>query len=219
MTPSTRPPRVRRWLVGGSTLMLLAATVLLPAASVAAAEPTDTVLVWNANAVGALSNPSPDTPPIPGETPPVASEHLAMVQIAVYDAVNAIVGGHEPYLSGLPSAPSTASKSAAVATAAHDVLVGLVKPGNIPVLPQSVRNILDAQYLAPLALIPETNQAEIDAKADGIDIGAAAADAMLALRAHDGRYVPYSFTDGNEPGEWRAEPPNGSDPFAWVSNV
>ena len=47
-----------------------------------------------------------------------------MVQGAVYDAVNAIDGGHEPYLAGL-SAPSSASKAAAVAQAAHDVLYGL----------------------------------------------------------------------------------------------
>ena len=42
-----------------------------------------------------------------------------MVQGAVYDAVNMIDGGHEPYLDGLPPAPADASKAAAVATAAH----------------------------------------------------------------------------------------------------
>ena len=50
-----------------------------------------------------------------------------MVHGAIYDAVNAIDGGHEPYLSGLPSAPG-ASKAAAVAQAAHDVLVALPAP-------------------------------------------------------------------------------------------
>ena len=57
----------------------------------------------------------------------IAVIHLAMVHGAVYDAVNAIDGGHEPYLSGLPSAPG-ASKAAAVAAAAHDVLVALPAP-------------------------------------------------------------------------------------------
>ena len=58
--------------------------------------------------------------------------HLAMVQGAVYDAVNAIDGGHEPYLSGLPSTPG-ASRAAAVATAAHDVLLALPPlPPNSP---------------------------------------------------------------------------------------
>ena len=48
-----------------------------------------------------------------------------MVQGAVYDAVNAIVGGYQPYLPDLPTASPSASQEAAVATAAHHVLVGL----------------------------------------------------------------------------------------------
>ena len=48
-----------------------------------------------------------------------------MVHGAVYDAVNAIDGGHQPYLDGLPPASPSASQEAAVATAAHHVLVGL----------------------------------------------------------------------------------------------
>ena len=214
MTRSRPTSRARRWPAGLAVLVLVASAGLIPVASVLAAEPTDSVLVWNLNAVSALSNPSPDTPPIPGETPPVASIHLAMVQGAVYDAVNAIVGGHESYLQGLPSAPSTASKAAAVATAAHDVLVGLVKPGDVPVLPLSVRNNLDTLYSTYLLGI--TDGPDKDA---GVAIGAAVADAMLAERHDDGRYVPYSFTAGSEAGDWRPEAPNGSDPFAWVSNV
>jgi len=49
-----------------------------------------------------------------------------MVQGAVYDAVNMIDGGHASYLDDLPAAPASASKPAAVATAAHHVLVGAV---------------------------------------------------------------------------------------------
>ena len=60
-----------------------------------------------------------------GQTPPVSQLHLAMVQGAVYDAVNAIDGGYQPYLADLPPASRSASQEAAVATAAHDVLVGL----------------------------------------------------------------------------------------------
>jgi hypothetical protein len=50
--------------------------------------------------------------------------HLAMVQCTVYDAANAIDGGYQPYLAGLPEASPTDSVDSAVATAAHDVLVG-----------------------------------------------------------------------------------------------
>ena len=43
---------------------------------------------------------------------------------------------------------------------------------------------------------------------------------MLAKRANDGRFVPFSFTAGTGAGEWRPELPMfASDPFAWVSNV
>ena len=53
----------------------------------------------------------------------VAPLSLAMVQGAVYDAVNAIDGGHQPYLVS-PPANASDSKEAAVATAAFRVLVG-----------------------------------------------------------------------------------------------
>ena len=98
---------------------------------------------WNLHAVNALINAP--TAPIPGagQTPPVSALHLAMVQGAVYDAVNSIDGGHQPYLAGLPAASPSASKDAAVATAAHHVLVGLgIAP--VPALPQVVIDRLDA---------------------------------------------------------------------------
>ena len=82
------------------------------------------VLVWNANAVSVIERAATADPPGLGQGPPLSAFHLAMVQGAIYDAVNAIDRGHEPYLHGL-SAPSTAYKEAAVAQAAHDVLFGL----------------------------------------------------------------------------------------------
>jgi len=210
MGRSTRQ-RTARLLTAATALVMLAAAVI-PAASVLAAEPKDMVLVWNQNAVDALSNPGTATPPGLGETPPVASIHLAMVQGAVYDAVNAIDRGHEAYLHGLPSARRTASKAAATAAAAHDVLVGL-KP--TPPIPQNVLDSLDALYATSLAAIPDGR-----AKTRGIRIGQAVAAAMLAKRADDGRFVPYTMTSGTNPGQWRPELPLFvSDPFAWVSNV
>jgi hypothetical protein len=202
--------RLSMRLALGVVLILTSSVAALPTA---AASDSDAVLVWNQQAVNALSLPLPTAvppPPVPGggQPPQVASQHLAMVQGAVYDAVNAIAGGYQPYLSGLPSTPS-ASKAAAVATAAHHVLVGLTPVS----LPQIVRDNLDAFYETYLAGI-----ADGQAKNDGIAIGAAAATAMLANRVGDGRYIPYSFTAGTEPGEWRPTG-SGSDPFAWVSNV
>src|SRR5437773_10579267 len=59
-----------------------------------------------------------------GQAPPVSVLHFAMVHGAVYDAVNAIDRGHQPYLVHPPSNP-TDSKEAATAAAAFGVLVGL----------------------------------------------------------------------------------------------
>ena len=64
-----------------------------------------------------------------GQPPPVSALSFAMVQGAVYDAVNAIDGGHQPYLVQPPSNP-TDSKEAATAAAAFRVLLGLF-PGQV----------------------------------------------------------------------------------------
>jgi hypothetical protein len=209
MTPTPQHPRAGRWPVTAvATLVAIAAVI--PVGPVSASETPDMVLDWNLNAVNALVSPPTATPPGAGQPPPVAAIHLAMVHGAVYDAVNLIDGGYKPYLDGLPSVSASASKAAAAATAAHDVLVGLQ-----PALPLNVRDSLDELYAASL-----TQVVEGQAKVDGIDVGSAVAQAMLADRADDGRYVPFSYTAGSLPGQWRPElPAFGSDPFAWVGNV
>jgi hypothetical protein len=213
-----------RALAFGGVLVMVVAVLLGGGQTTAqAGPPEDAVLDWNLNAVDALFNASSAaTRPGAGQPPPVASQHLAMVQGAVYDAVNMIEGGHEPYLDGLPSAPASASKPAAVATAAHDVLVGLgIAP--VPALPAATQTWLNDAYSASLAAIPDGQ-----AKTDGISAGAAAAAAMLGERTGDGRYVPSPFTCGEGVGEWRPTNsltciippvPGTSDPFAWVANV
>ena len=193
-------------------LVALVSPSFRAAPAVAALQSSDAVRVWNLHAVNALINAPSATTPGAGQTPPVSVLHLAMVQGAVYDAVNAIDGGHQPYLAGLPPASPSASPEAAVATAAHHVLVGL-GIGLVPALPQVTRDRLDALYADALAGIPDGA-----AKTDGIEAGAAAAAAMLAERATDGRYVPSSFTVGAEAGEWRPTA-SGNDPFAWVAGV
>ena len=99
-----------------------------------------------------------------------------------------------------------------MATAAHDVLVGLGRDP-VPPLPQVVIDRLSALYAAQLA-----NIADGPAKEDGIAARAAAAAAILIERDGDGRYVPFSFTQGTDPGVWR--PTSGvSDPYAFMANV
>jgi hypothetical protein len=174
-----------------------------------------TVRDWNLYATSALGNP-PTAPVMPGvgQAPHVSVLHVAMVQGAVYDAVNAIDGGHRPYLAGLPPASRSGSKAAAAATAAYKVLVGLEVAG-APMLPQAVRDWLDPTYAQSLAAIPDG-----PAKDSGVAAGTAAAAAMLAARANDGRFGPFTVVAGTDPGEWRPTPPNfGGDPGAWVGDV
>ena len=78
-------------------------------AAVTAGRPTDAVLDWNRHALEALVNAASRRAAGAGQTPPVSALHLAMVQGAVYDAVNSIDGGYQPYLDGLPPAPASAS--------------------------------------------------------------------------------------------------------------
>ena len=178
----------------------------------------DAVRLWNERAAITLTNgPTAATPGVQF-TPPVAIIHVAIVQGAVYDAVNAIKGGHDPYLKGLKAATS-ASKGAAAATAAHHVLIGLVNQAPTTAtltadVKTAIKVRLDSEYAASLAEIPAGQ-----AKAKGIEVGAAAAAAMLANRAGDGRFgaAGFPFPASPGPGEWRPSPVN--DPNAWVRGV
>jgi hypothetical protein len=198
--------RLRALLVGS---MFAVVGVIAPVAStpsVQAAPNSGMVRTWNANALAALG--------AAGQPPNVAVLHMAMVQVAVYDAVNSIDGGHEPFLAGLPAASPTASMDAAVATAAYRVLDGLGR-APVPALPDAVRANLLIQYNQSLGSIPDSPE-----KTLGVEVGAAVAMAMLEARDGDGRYVPFPLTVGTEPGEWRPIPPaNVIDPNSWVSEV
>jgi len=202
-------------LAAVTALAALAATVPARASS------TDAVIQWNLDAANSLSNVPSASPPGIGMTPPVTEVHLAMVQGAVYDAVNAIDlangAGHQPYLSGLPAASASDSVDAAAATAAYNVLVGELNalPLSLQPLVPPVLDWLGTAYDTTLAGIPDGPE-----KNGGIADGAAAASAMLAFRASDGRYGPFRFTAGFGPGQWRPElPAFVSDPNAWIAKV
>ena len=212
-----RDSKPRLALVMGAVLLTAVAVLLGGAKSAAeAAGHEDAVLDWNLYAAQALINGAAATPPGVGQPPPVSVLHLAMVQGAVYDAVNMIDGGHEPYLDGLPSAPASASKAAAVATAAHDVLVGMVIT---PALSPAIVTRLGGHLADSLAAATAADG--VDAVEDGIAAGAAAADAMLEKRDDDGRYTPgIGFTTGVGVGDWQVTPPaNSNDPNGWVRLV
>jgi hypothetical protein len=195
-----RVTRVLRTALGGLAVFVLLAT---PASARA-----DAVTDWNQVAAAALQSPGTATPPGAGQGA-ASTAHLAMVHAAVYDAVNAIAGCHEPYVSS-PTAKRWYSQDAAVAAAAHHVLVN----GGLAI-PAARMPVIEAAYQAALAPIPDG-----PAKAGGIATGEAAAAELLAARAGDGRFGPFRFAESTLPGVWRLVPPaTVTDPGAWLKDV
>jgi hypothetical protein len=190
--------RVSRRIALAMMMALGSATAVPVGVVTANGEPADAVLDWNVNATTAIVT-------IAKQPPASAILSYAMVQGAVYDAVNAIDGGHRPYLVA-PAATGSESKAAAAAQAAHDVLVALF-PGQTATL--------DDQLTASLSAVPDG--AAEDA---GRAIGRATAAAMILARANDGRFGPSIAVAGTHPGEWRPTPPLfAMDPASWVANV
>jgi hypothetical protein len=134
-------------------LPLLIALAVIAFASPGVAR-ANAVTDWNNIAVSTLLA----FPPLAGGAPPAQQISMAMTQGAVYDAVNAIEPRHHrPYLLQRRFA-ATASKEAAVATAAYRVLSNIVAtvPGNIP-FPnrEQLLETLATEYANSLSGIPD----------------------------------------------------------------
>lgn len=188
--------------------VLLAASlwagIIVPTAMPASAvEVPDQVLAWNQHAYRELIL-------VAGQAPPVSALSLAMVHGAVFDAVNAIDGGFEPYL-GAPDAETTYSRDAAAAAAAYRVLLSLL-PG------RAIE--LAGYYNDSLALIPDGPDED-----GGVEVGEAAATAMIDARENDGRpgtpsFTSPSFTVGSGVGDWRPLAAGlAGNNFKWVGDV
>ena len=151
------------------------------------------VIDWNRRLIAILSTPDAQ----PATVHPTRS--FAMLQAAEYDAVVSITHGAAPYGTAVP-APDGARPDAAAEQAAHDVLVDLY-PGK--------RADLDAQLGAELAGIPDGQ-----AKTDGIAVGAATAQQVVAQRAGNGSATPPPpFVAGTAPGDYRQTPPKQAAPM------
>jgi membrane-associated phospholipid phosphatase len=170
----------------GLTLTLLFQATALTTAQIpeAPARP-DMVLRWNEVALQMIRTEK--TPP------PMAARNLAIVHVAIYDAVNAIDCGHCPYaVDAVPGAG--ALPEAAVAAAAHHVLVAL--------FPEH-RKKLDRALAESLADVPAN-----DGRDMGVDLGRFVADKILALRADDGsNRAKADYQPRPAPGVWERTPP------------
>jgi hypothetical protein len=163
-------------------------------------EAADTVIDWNRYAEQAIGQTAQER----GQ-PELRVLATAMVQGAVYDAVNAIARTHQPYLVAAP-AQWWYSKDAATVTAAYRTLIALV--------PEQ-QSALEPLYQQSIAAIPDGA-----GKAGGIRVGEQATEAILAARENDGRDGPSRVIIGTKPGEWRPTPPDFAiDPASWMADV
>ena len=153
----------------------------------AASNQPDQVIQWNQELQKVLVAPGAQ----PSSIHPTRT--MAITQIAVYDAVNGIVGGGSPYLVDLHG-PRSASAEAAAAAAARTALDALL-PSQQPAI--------DAFFQSSLAQIGSGEHVD-----RGLRFGEEVANAVLAARANDGASAtPPVFTPGTGPGEYQLTPP------------
>jgi hypothetical protein len=167
--------------------------------ALADAASADVITDWNEKSVAFVT---------PRMAPPVAQRAVAIVHVAMFDAVNAIERRYRPYLVQLPAAAAT-SKEAAATAAAGAVLLRLV-----PQVEKEI-NAAVAAYLATIA--------EGDAKDAGLKLGAAVAERILQARADDGAAAADSYRPKTRPGVYVPTPITvgstwpGLKPFAMTS--
>src|SRR4051812_41651053 len=140
----------------------------------------DVVIQWNQAVLAAIRN---DKPPIGFVT-----RDLAIVQTAIYDAVNAIDHTSRPFLVHA-HAPAGASPVAAAAAAGLFTAAALFPTDTA---------LFQATYQASLAGIADGR-----AKTEGIAVGRFVAERTLIARVTDGANAVVNYTPGTGPGDWR----------------
>jgi YHS domain-containing protein/membrane-associated phospholipid phosphatase len=170
------------------TMAILAAALL--ASIVAGKTSADEVTRWNQIATDASTTPNTD--------PLTETRIFAILHVAIHDAVNAVESRYEPYLPRTSPVPG-ASVEAAIAGAGHDTLVAL--------LPES-KVSYDAAMEETLRTVPDDSR-----KTAGLQIGRAAAAAILKARENDGANRTVQYTPGTKPGEYCPTPPDFTPAF------
>jgi hypothetical protein len=152
--------------------LLLAAFLMSPVSAASA----DVVTDWDEKAVAFIQ---------PRMVPPVAYRAMAIMHVAMFDAVNSIEPLYRPYYARLP-ATREISKEAAAAAAAGAVLMKLL-PDVASDIQASLQNYLSA--------IPDGA-----AQFDGIKLGEAVAAKTLEARANDGSSAADTYRPVTTPG-------------------
>ena len=162
----------------------------------------DSLHRWNVIAINASG--LDHTPVAPGENrvfgeqlgPGRSSRAMAIVHIAMFDALDAVVGGFTSY-TGTHAGPGSTSVDAAISQAARDTLAAMF-PSQTPTF--------NAYLAQDLAAVRNAQQ-----RANGIDLGQRTAAAILAMRLNDGSQIPeprvgVDYFPSDQPGHWRQDP-------------
>ncbi len=163
-------------------------TVVIIAVTSAAASAT-TIFDWNNHWLESVR--------ATGGPPGPISRGGAMLHAAMFNSVNAVLGGYTPYEFNV-AAPAGALPDVAAAQAARDVLTHLFPTRTA---------IFDAALTTQLNAV-----ADPVAKAASIQLGQAAAGSIIALRTNDGIDAPQDYVIGNNPGDWRKTGPDFGGP-------
>jgi hypothetical protein len=164
--------------IGTSALSMTSAT----------SRPLTPVAHWSLEAQRAIvPAPAGNGNKFPGE----AAVYMGILHVALHDAAVAIRGGYRPYAIAI-TAPTDASPAAAIAAAAHGVLVALLP---------TQRGYLDNRYAEYLSKLPDNA-----AKTNGIAVGEHVAAGIVALRANDGRNADPEYVQQPPPGPGVFEP-------------
>ncbi|HZY02790.1 MAG TPA: vanadium-dependent haloperoxidase [Anaeromyxobacteraceae bacterium] len=117
----------------------------------------------------------------------VQNRMMTLLDVAMYEAVNAVERRYEPYAFRTDPVPG-ASAEAAAAAAGRAILLAL--------FPEQ-RGAWDQLYATSLARV-----ADAQARERGVSVGERAAAAILALRANDGAEAPNSYRPTTRPGHY-----------------
>jgi hypothetical protein len=154
-----------------------------------------TVIDWNLTGVTTVLQVAPTLGP---RSAPLGSRAMAMMHVAMADAVFSIHPVYKPYAVRLRGHGS-ADQLAAAAAAAHGVLVRLFPSQQVA---------LDAALANSLSQVPDGRK-----KQEGIAVGVEVAAAIIALRANDGSNEGLPYTPPFGIGFWQADPRTGVSPF------
>ncbi len=165
----------------------------------------NTIQDWNAAALDivrqwtTLSN-DPYTNRIVTSQPPMVARNLAMIHVAMFDAVNAVTGQYQAYKIDMPL-QTEASPSAAAASAAFEVAKTLYAASDEVAVWQASLNETLSQETDPTA------------RELGVALGKTVASAILADRANDGIKLSSSYKLVPEIGHWQRTFPDYLPPL------